>query len=140
MIELINKKSNVNLTTPVIVAGGTTADLSNYYNKDEINELIADFATNDDVAQAVSDKITNDDLSKATANLATTEYVDNAVNSLDIPDVSGYALKSEIPTLEGYAKTEDIPDVSAFQTEEQVLALIKEHGGGTLPASEEAEF
>lgn len=37
--------------------------------------------------------------------------------------------------LTGYAKTEDIP------TEEEIIALIEEHGGGgSLPASEEAEF
>lgn len=75
-------------------------------------------------------------------------------------DLSNYAKKSEIPTvptkvsaftndagyltehqsLEGYAKVEDIPDVSGYQTEEQVIALIKEHGGDILIASEEVGF
>ena len=31
-------------------------------------------------------------------------------------------------------------EAKGYQTEEDVLALIAEHGGGTLPASEEAEF
>lgn len=81
-------------------------------------------------------------------------------------DLSSYALKSEIPTvptktsdltndsgfitsadvpqvdLSNYALKTEIPDVSAYQTQEQVIALIQEYGGGggSLPASEEAEF
>lgn len=120
MIEFNTKKSNVNLTSPaIVVGGGGTADLSNYYNKDEVDALIPDVS-----------------------GFATTEYVDKAVNSLDIPeepDLTPYALKTDIPSLDGYAKvedipeqpdlsgyakTEDIPDVSAFQTEEQVNTLI----------------
>lgn len=44
--------------------------------------------------------------------------------------------------LEEYAKKTDIPDTSGFTTEEQVIALIAEHGGGggDLPASEEGAF
>lgn len=81
-------------------------------------------------------------------------------------DLSAYALKSEIPTvptktsdltndsgfitsadvpqvdLSSYALKTEIPDVSAYQTQEQVIALIAEYGGGggSLPASEEGEF
>lgn len=44
----------------------------------------------------------------------------------DIPDISNLAAKSDIPSLEGYAKTTDIPDVSAYQTEDQVNALINQ--------------
>ena len=54
------------------------------------------------------------------------------MTSADIPevDLSAYALKTEIP------------DVSAYQTQEQVIALITEYGGGggSLPASEEVGF
>lgn len=76
----------------------------------------------------------------------------------DIPDVEGFL--TEIPaeyvtdtelnakgyltehqSLEGYALKTELPDVSGFVTEEQVIALIEEHGGGgSLPASEEVEF
>lgn len=43
---------------------------------------------------------------------------------------------------DNYAKKTDIPDTSGFTTEEQVIALIAEHGGGggDLPASEEGAF
>lgn len=42
MIELVNKKSNVNLSTPTIITGGGTTDLSNYYTKAEVDALIPD--------------------------------------------------------------------------------------------------
>ena len=77
----------------------------------------------------------------------------------DIPDVSGFI--TEIPAeyvtetelnskgyltehqdLSSYALKTEIPDVSGYQTEEQVIALIAEYGGGggSLPASEEVGF
>ena len=98
--------------------------------------------------------------------LATETYVQEKIASIPEVDLSGYALKSEIPTvptktsdltndsgfitsadvpevdLSNYALKTEIPDVSAYQTEEQVIALIKEYGGGggSLPASEEVGF
>jgi hypothetical protein len=76
---------------------------------------------------------------------ATETYVQQQIAAIEHPttDLTGYALKSEIPSLDGYAKTTDIPDVSAFRTEEQIIALIQQYGGGSgenLPASEEVEF
>ena len=59
---------------------------------------------------------------------ATEEYVNAAVNAAK-PDLTDYALKSDIPSLEGYAKTTDIPDVSGYQTAEQVNAAIVEYVG-----------
>ena len=98
--------------------------------------------------------------------LATETYVQEKIASIPEVDLSGYALKSEIPTvptktsdltndsgfitvadvpevdLSNYALKTEIPDVSAFQTKEQVIALIAEYGGGggSLPASEEVGF
>ena len=98
--------------------------------------------------------------------LATETYVQEKIASIPEVDLSSYALKSEIPTvptktsdltndsgfitsadvpevdLSNYALKTEIPDVSAYQTEEQVIALIKEYGGGggSLPASEEVGF
>ena len=43
---------------------------------------------------------------------ATLDYVDNAIDSIDMPDVSGFATK------------EEIPDVSSFVTETEVNTLI----------------
>lgn len=61
---------------------------------------------------------------------ATEQYVTDAIAAIDIPetDLTNYYTKEEvdnkIPSLEGYALKTDIPDVTAFQTEEQVNALI----------------
>lgn len=64
----------------------------------------------------------------ASTGLATIEYVDNAIKSVPGADLTNYYTKEEvdnkIPSLEGYALKTDIPDVTAFQTEEQVNALI----------------
>ena len=98
--------------------------------------------------------------------LATETYVQEKIAAIPEVDLSSYALKSEIPTvptktsdltndsgfitsadipevdLSNYALKTEIPDVSAYQTQEQVIALIAEYGGGggTLPASEEVGF
>ena len=98
--------------------------------------------------------------------LATETYVQEKIAAIPEVDLSSYALKSEIPTvptktsdltndsgfitsadvpevdLSAYALKTEIPDVSAYQTEAQVIALIKEYGGGggSLPASEEVGF
>lgn len=52
------------------------------------------------------------DLGVDLSNYYTKEETDAAIAAIEIPDVSEYALKSEIP------------NVSAYQTEEQVNALI----------------
>lgn len=165
----------------------TETEVLNYNTLlNRINEI------DENIADAVNEWLKENPLDVDLTGYATEDYVDNAVDNIAIPDVSNfvdgkyvqtaineslpdlsdYALKSEIPSLEGYAKTsdldtfitesqvdekigaikipepdlsdyaktEDIPDVSGFQTEAQVIALIEAHGGGTLPASEEAEF
>ena len=54
-------------------------------------------------------------------NYYTKDETDAAINvaieAIPEPDLSGYALKTDIPSLDGYAKTSDIPDVSGFITE-----------------------
>ena len=128
-IELVKRSGNLSLTKPVI---SESVDLSNYYTKTE---------TDGKIQEAVN-AIPEVDLS----NYATVDYVNNAVNNIDLPDLTPYALKSEIPdvssfitaeeaaiyidstelnnALANYAKVEDIPDVSAYQTETQVNTLI----------------
>lgn len=128
-IELVKRSGNLSLTKPVI---SESVDLSNYYTKAQTDAKI----------QEVVDSIPEVDLSA----YATVDYVDNAVNNIDMPDLTPYALKSEIPdvssfitaeeaaiyidstelnnALANYAKVEDIPDVSAYQTETQVNTLI----------------
>lgn len=128
-IELVKRSGNLSLTKPVI---SESVDLSNYYTKAQTDEKI----------QEAVNAIPEVDLS----NYATVNYVDNAVSNIDMPDLTPYALKSEIPdvssfitaeeaaiyidstelnnALANYAKVEDIPDVSAYQTETQVNTLI----------------
>lgn len=128
-IELVKRSGNLSLTKPVI---SESVDLSNYYTKAQTDEKI----------QEAVNAIPEVDLS----NYATVDYVNNAVNNIDLPDLTPYALKSEIPdvssfitaeeaaiyidstelnnALANYAKVEDIPDVSAYQTETQVNTLI----------------
>lgn len=78
----------------------------------------------------VTDAIENADYSTVVAGYATEKYVDDAIAAIEIPttDLSNYYTKQEvdnkIPNLEGYALKSEIPDVSAFQTEEEVNALI----------------
>ena len=112
-IELVKKQGHINLTAPKAIP----VDLSNYYTKTE---------TDGKIQEAVN-AIPEVDLS----NYATVDYVDNAVNNIEIPDVSEFI--TEIPSeyitetelnAKGYATTKDIPDTSAFQTEAQVNTLI----------------
>ena len=66
---------------------------------------------------------------------ATTDYVDEAVGNVDIPDVdlTGYAKLTDIPSLDGYAKTEDIPEiptkVSAFANDVGYLTQHQDISG-----------
>lgn len=139
-IELKTKSGNITLTAPKS-SGGGSVDLSNYYTKAQTDEKLNNYALKMDVDTAVE-------------GLASEAYVMEQIGAIEIPEVDlseyaklddipsldEYAKAEDIPSLEGYAKTEDIPDVSGFQTEEQVIALIAEYGGGTLPVSEEGEF
>jgi hypothetical protein len=72
------------------------------------------------------------------ASLATKEYVDEAVKDVDV-DLSEYAKKTDIPDTTGFITMPEVED-KGYQTEAQVIALIAEHGGGNLPASEEGAF
>ena len=91
---------------------------------------------------------------------ATIIYVDEKFNSIEIPevdlsnhytkaetdalipDVSGFALKTDIPEapdLEPYALKADIPDVTGYQTAEQVEAAITA-ALGEIGVAEDGEF
>ena len=77
---------------------------------------------------------------ESTKNLASKEYVDKAIEAIEVPevDLSDYALKSEIPTTEGLASKEYVdaavggikipePDLSGYATKkelEEALAAI----------------
>lgn len=117
----------------------TSSFVTAQYVQTAINENmpdLTDYATKDYVDEAVADDTQN------TVNWVKQNYATKD----ELPDVSDFI--SEIPS-EYITETElnakgflTAEDVSGFQTEEQVLALIAEHGGGgaNLPASEEGEF
>lgn len=152
LLEMINDvDANIGeIVEDYLTKNPVNVDLSNYYTKPEVDALIPDvsgYATKDEVAQAVSDKVTMEDVNNATANFVTSEYVDNAVNSIPEPDLSNYALKSEIPDvsnfatvqyvneqiaaidipevdLSGYAKKTDLDDfITAVQVDEKIAAI-----------------
>ena len=97
MIELVNKKSNVDISTPTIVVKEESVDLSNYYTKAEVDAKIP----------VVSGFITE----------IPSEYVTES-------ELAAKGYLTEHQSLEGYALKTEIPDVSGYQTEAQVLALI----------------
>jgi hypothetical protein len=62
---------------------------------------------------------------------ATIGYGDDAIENINIPDVSGYALKSEIPDVSNFATKDEIPeqqDLSNYYTKSEIDALIPASG------------
>ena len=100
---------------------GVDVDLSNYYTKEEVDEALAN------VDVDFSNYYTKAEIDAA-INAAKPNLTDYALKS-DIPSLDGYAKQEDIPSLEGYAKTTDIPDVSKFQTAEQVNDAIEAYVG-----------
>lgn len=111
---------------------GGEADLSNYYTKAEVDEAIlkaianieievdlADYATKEDVAsveakiptdylkEIPTEYITETELSEAITGLATEEYVNAAIQGIEIPVVPTKV--SELENDAGYLTTKDIP-------------------------------
>lgn len=132
---------------------GGDIDLSNYYTKPEVDTAITEAVEAIDIPEVdlsnyynkeqVDEKIETIELTPGPQGEPGKDGADGAPGK----DGQDYVLtdedKQEIAAsvnLEEYAKKSDIPDTSGFTTEEQVIALIAEHGGGTLPASEEGAF
>jgi hypothetical protein len=108
-------------------------DLNNYYTKAEVDAALADVEVDVDFSNyytknEVDSKIENIDVDVDMSNYYTKKEADAAINAAK-PDLTGYALKTDIPSLDGYAKTTDIPDVSGFQTAEEVNAAIVAYVG-----------
>ena len=130
-IELKTKQGNITLTAPKVVQGGSV-DLSNYYTKTETDETFLSKEDFETIVPAFLTDIPDEYITED--ELEAKDYATVA----QIPDVSGFITADDIPDVSAFLTADDI---SGFQTEEQVIALIKEHGGGgTLPASEEGEF
>ena len=106
-------------------------DLTDYYDKEEVNTLLADKADKTDIPD-VSGLATKTEVSEGLATKAdkTDTYTKQEVNNL-IPDVSGFATKTELSNgladkadkSDTYTKQEVnnlIPDVSGFATKTEL--------------------
>ena len=112
--------------------GSTSTDLSNYYNKGEVDDLIKDFITIDDItlpelklegentieaqdgevvllANLTQDAEDDHKLTRTYAAAATKTYVDEKIGAIEIPPIELENLEGEIET------TEDTVKVIALQ-------------------------
>lgn len=113
-------------------------DLSDYYTKSEVEELIPNtdnFITAEDVSALIpSEFVTEDELADAISKIehptvdldgyATEEFVNKAIESIEIPDISGKADKST--TLSGYGITD------AYTRTEIDTKLLEIESGGKI--------
>ena len=104
---------------------GGDVDLSNYYNKSEVDKKIEDIELTP--GPAGKDGYTP---------VKGVDYFDGA------PGEPGKDGEDYVLTADDKAEIAALVDVSGFTTEEQVIALIAEYGGGggDLPAAEGVEF
>lgn len=111
-------------------------DLTDYYTKEETEALIP---TTDGLATIsyVDEKISSVKVDVDLTDYYTKEEVNNLIP--EAPDLSGYALKTDIPDHSKYALKSDIPDVSSYQTAEQVAAAITS-ALGEIGVAEEGEY
>ena len=163
-VELENYDTSEQVDAKISAIQIPEIDLSEYAKKSEIpdvsrfiTEIPSEYVTESELAAKGYAKITDiPDVSgfalkseiPSVEGLATEDYVNEKIASIPEVDLSGYALKTEIPTvptktsdlpndsgfitsadipevdLSNYALKTEIPDVSAFQTQEQVNALI----------------
>lgn len=107
-------------------SGSTQPDLTGYAKTADVNKELdtkADKTALD--AYALKSDIKQPDLSayaKVTAleNYATKQALDAYALKTDLPDLTGYAKKSDLPApvdLTGYAKKSDLPDISGLETQ-----------------------
>ena len=123
------------------ISGVVAEEVNKYMENNPVSVDLTDYYTKEETNTAIKDAVDAIDIPEVDfTGYATEKYVDDAVAAIEIPEVpslDGYATESYVDTA---IDNIDIPDVSQFQTEEQVIALIKEHGGGSYPNYEEVEF
>lgn len=105
------------------VSGYLTEIPAEYVTDTELNAK--GYATTDDVATAVSDKVTMEDVHNATAGFVSQAYVDEKIAAIPEPDLSGYALKTEIPDVSGFIT--EIPAEYITESELNAKGYLTEH-------------
>ena len=107
MIELQKSNAQITFTTPT-VSGGGYVDLSDYYTKEEVNNLIENVKV---------------DLT----GYATEDYVKQEIAAIPEVDLSNYYSKTEIDNQVSTLES-DITTINnaGYQTAEQVNAAINE--------------
>lgn len=105
------------------IAAIPPTDLGNYYTKEEVDEAIDGISDCGFDSKDYYTKAEVDLMIPITTGLATEKYVDDAIAAIDIPDLSEYALKSEIPSTTGFITMSDV-EGKGYQTETQVNSLI----------------
>lgn len=138
----------------------TSAEVQQIFNSIDINDFdMSDFATKEDVEDAVAnieipevdlsnyatknyvaEQLANADPDIDLSNYAEKSYVDEAINNIKIdpPDLSRYALKSEIPTIPAIpTKVSQLTNDSNFATQDFVNTKIAEAelGGSEIDPS-----
>lgn len=107
-------------------SGTTQPDLTGYAKTADVNKELDTKADKTALENyALKSDITQPDLSayaKVTAleNYATKQALDAYALKTDLPDLTGYAKKTDLPApvdLTGYAKKADLPDISGLETQ-----------------------
>lgn len=128
-IKLKHSSGNVALTTPIIKEG--TADLTNYYTKNETDTIIdsaiqgidlTDYATKTELEQY--DKSFEVDAKIAAIEIPEVDLTGYAKESWVTGQLEPYALKSEIPDTSNFATKGEIPSIEGLATETYVTNSI----------------
>ena len=126
-------EANKQAITDIQNAGYITSVPDEYVTETELNsygfltehQSLDEYAKKTDVATAVSDKVTMEDVHNATSGFVSEAYVDEKIAAIPEPDLSGYALKSEIPDVSEFITS--IPDEYVTETELSAKGYLTEH-------------
>lgn len=97
----------------ITISGGEDVDLSNYYTKEQVDEMGEQLTTQ------INSKLPIDSFNQWSENAATKDYVDNKISEIEIPSLDGYATESYVDN-----KIAEIPsvDLSDYATKEELEA------------------
>ena len=122
--QAISDIQNAGYITNIPAEYITETELSSYGFLTE-HQSLDDYAKKTDVATAVSDKVTMEDVHNATAGFVSQAYVDEKIAAIPKPDLSDYALKTEIPDVSGFIT--EIPAEYITESELNAKGYLTEH-------------